>query len=428
MRGASKTWKGILESGTTELAICESELPLDLAMRFQSLTSLDLTQCTSVTPEGLERLEAMPLEILALRIGPEPAAFEPGPQGLAWYKRAEAPIEVSRGLARAIRGLSFSRLDLVLGSRGAQSYKYIQEWLQCFAGLPVVFLELEKVAIVPNSVEPIRDMSLLTSLTLSAENLWGRVIHDSSDYLLPLLRGKPLTVLNLENCYHFGYQDSGFESFRGMPLTDLRLDMYETGCVTDMGFENLRGLPLEFLQIQSSGGTLRVTDSGLETTLRGMPLTSLTLQGMKDVTGRGLRGLLGAPLTALNLFTSDLSGDPEQGGWIPNLKGLLLTDLNVALSQITDAGLECLRGLPLVTVDLVGCRKLTGAGFSAFKDAPLHSLLVGTPNMGSPDSVFVVGAEALGRTEGLVRWEDGDVLERIVGSNEEGFVWEEGKE
>lgn len=76
-------WKTGLETVTTQLIIRESDLPLNLASRFQSLTSLDLHHFGgpfgrpgeyNITAQGLEALRDLPqLSSLALLV--QQAAF-----------------------------------------------------------------------------------------------------------------------------------------------------------------------------------------------------------------------------------------------------------------------------------------------------------------------------------------------------------------
>lgn len=406
MRGASKTWRFCLESCITALAIRRSRLPLNLATRFLSLTSLDLTKCTLVTPKRLQALEALPLTSLALRVKPD--------------SEGVPTVDFSRGLVEALMGLNLAQLKLHLGSEETSTRCYVIDWLECFSDLPVVSLHLEKMEMYPIFMQSILSMPKLIEFTLSGENHVGRFLNERRDYVLHFLQGKSLTALNLEDFHYTILEDANLEDLKGMPLASLTLDC---GSVTDTGFGYLRGLPLSNLQIELAS---QMTDSGLENMLSGMPLTDLKLVGMKNVTGSGLRGLRGAPLTRLDISQSDLSGDAGEGGRLPSLAGLPLTDINVWGSKINDVGLECLRGLPLTRADFVLCLGFTGSGFAALKGAPLRSLILGTPNVGGPDSVFYVAAEVLGRTDGLVRWEDGGIIERIVGSDEEGqFLWEE---
>lgn len=227
-------------------------------------------------------------------------------------------------------------------------------------------------------------------------------------------------MLNLEGCFNFGYNDSSFESLRGMPLVDLKLNVYAPSCVTNIGFENLKGWPPTVLHIHSGeSDTFCITDFGLEETLRGMVLTDLELIGLHRVRGTGLAVLRGMPLKKLDLSMSDLSGIAEEGGRIPDLAGLPLTDVSLNETNINDVGLECLRGLPLIRAEFCSCRQLSGSGFAALREAPLRRLI-----LEGPDSLFRVAADVLGQTDGLVRLE-GWVMNRVVGSSEEGFLWEE---
>ena len=106
-----------------------------------------------------------------------------------------------------------------------------------------------------------------------------------------MLKGMPLTHLNLERCKQI--TDVGLEALEGMPLTALFLD----GCaITDVGLERLKGMPLTALYLDGCA----ITDVGLGV-LKGMPLTTLSLLGCTHITDVGLEALQEMPLTWLAL-------------------------------------------------------------------------------------------------------------------------------
>lgn len=81
----------------------------------------------------------------------------------------------------------------------------------------------------------------------------------------------------------------------GLPIA--RLDLAGT-CITSAGLEALRGLPLTSLNLE---GQQDIDSSGLEV-LRGMSLlTSLNLDSCYNIGNQGLAMLRGLPITQLNL-------------------------------------------------------------------------------------------------------------------------------
>lgn len=165
----------------------------------------------------------------------------------------------------------------------------------------------------------------LTSLTLTSDHR-ADVRDDRvgscafSDACLDALCVLPLTDLYTSGWGDFEtILDEGMGRFRNLPMTSLHLDFAVNEEMTDQGIANLSGIPLE----------------------------SLVLHGTENVCGRGLGGLLGAPLTILELWDC----------------------------QITDQGMACLKGLPLlVHLKLECCNAVSDEGLLHLKDSKVARL------------------------------------------------------
>lgn len=181
-----------------------------------------------------------------------------------------------------------------------------------------------------------------------------------SDVGMEHLRGLPLTKLNLNECRkesnswnsmfdhrHRSHPEAGFSCIRGMPLTSLSMEGMDP---TDAILGCLEGLPLSELMMgdYSGGGSNDVTDLGLQN-LRGMPLTRLDLSyNGEKVTDGGLEVLHGMPLTDLNLANCHSIRTLEM------LRGMSLRRLVLAHVQVPPSEFEVLRGMPLARLDLAG--------------------------------------------------------------------------
>ena len=192
---------------------------------------------------------------------------------------------------------------------------------------------------------------------------------DVKDDDLSVLKGVPLTELNLRYCRHI----SDLTPLKGMPLIWLNLD----GCREVRDISPLKGMPLTFLQIKGA----QVEDL---TPLKGMPLTELILdhcEGVSDLTP-----LKGMPLTSLKLNgthfedLTPLKGLPltslqldgcERVSDLTPLKGLLLTSLRITwCERVSD--LTPLKGMPLTYLNLDGCENVSD--LTPLKGMPLTSL------------------------------------------------------
>lgn len=175
--------------------------------------------------------------------------------------------------------------------------------------------------------------------------------HDPN--LLPLLMESLDLGLNFQGPSH--PCQSLLKPLGALPLTHLRLG----GCLqlTDSSLKALKGLKLSVLDLTGGGDNL--TPVGLEH-LRGMPLTELAMGGCNGlVCDAGMQCLreLGFPLNSLSLAF-------EHEGFPTGSLGL----------GLTDAGLEALQDLPLVSLSLRGCSGFTDGGLAFLADLPLTAL------------------------------------------------------
>lgn len=164
--GVCKAWKEGLEGVVTALKV-KPALPLNLAARFQSLTTLDLKQCNSVTPAALKSLGGLPRFSLSLSIGPE------------------CPIAA---IAETLRGIKLE--TLLLSSTG--HYGKLPDakfWL--LEGLPVSVMKFHRMDVSDFGIAALRGMPL--------KDLWlGGNFTDDGIVVGP--RGMQLTDLDLSEC------------------------------------------------------------------------------------------------------------------------------------------------------------------------------------------------------------------------------------
>lgn len=216
--------------------------------------------------------------------------------------------------------------------------------------------------------------------------------------LLPLV-GMPLTKLDLSFCRQFG--DSDIETaLQNMSLVDLSLWGWEE--LTGEGLKFLAGMPLSALNLSECD---KLVDEDLAC-LEGVPLERLALEGCGELHGSGLRYFRNAPLSDLDISDSNIedfyfiesevwrcpikhlrvsccpyfglegasnvhglstldwsnNGKWEADEQLQFLRGTQISFLNFSENpSLTDVGLECLRGTPIVTLHLPGCSSITSA-------------------------------------------------------------------
>lgn len=168
------------------------------------------------------------------------------------------------------------------------------------------------------------------------------------------------------------------DAMRSLPLTILDVTdcEYSRGCIGDVHLLGLRGVPLNTLLMWGCRG---ITDEGLRA-LNGMPLTNLVLDS-HEITSEGILALQGLPLTRLRLFMCGELNDECMKAFV----GMPLTDLNFGRfneaclgHKMTDLGLQFLWDLPLLSLDLSRCEKVTAAGCAELRcrGMPLQKLVL----------------------------------------------------
>lgn len=363
MRGVCRTWKAGLEELASKLSICGPDLPLNLPGRFGLLTSLNLYQCELVSVEGLEALGDIPLQSLALRL--------------------KQPDLVTPELIHALRNLGLARLDLELGEKVCSSSCDDEDaasrtsWspppvfdLDLLEGLPVRHLEVRDVDTREDALEPLRDMPL-TSLVLS-----GNSEAPKTD-ILELLGGKALSILDLSRFEGGNFDDSQMAYLQDMvDLVDLRLGRDSYGLTTE-GLEFLLGKRLTSLDLSLNEATEAWDDTIDLEVLRGMPLQFLSLVYRRSCNFSVLESM---PLTRLYVPASNFDDSD-----LDFVVGKPITDLDLAGTEVTDAGLMRLRDMPLTKLDLMCCAEIEGRFLVALKDVPLKELVVGMNGDLSPE-------------------------------------------
>lgn len=132
------------------------------------------------------------------------------------------------------------------------------------------------------------------------------------------LRGLPLATLDL--CHCSALTDAGMQGLQGLPLTVLGL--CESAQLTDAALGYLAGMPLDLLLLRDCP---LISDDGLEA-LRGLPkLSSVTIEGLPEVTDAGILRLLGKGLPFGGLSVSKCSGlSTEFLNWLSSLEAFML--------------------------------------------------------------------------------------------------------
>lgn len=219
-------------------------------------------------------------------------------------------------------------------------------------------------------------------LGLEKEETLECIRSSVSDSWIQHLEGMQHADLNLARCSRL---QGNLEALHGMPLTCLNLT-HCTG-LSDACMESLRGAPLKYLYL---GHCAWLSDTGMAA-LSGLPLVILKMEGCPLVTPEGLRGFAGMPLAFLNL--QECLGVLNDAG-LERLRGLPLIDLVAysftSPSFFTDAGMAVLEHMPLTRLNLMACQLVTDAGFQYLRKMPLTRLHV------SNCSITTAGLEYLG--------------------------------
>jgi serine/threonine protein kinase len=151
--------------------------------------------------------------------------------------------------------------------------------------------------------------------------------------------------------------DDDLERYRS--LTEL-VDLEVYGPITDAGLAKLSGFPRAPELRRLGVGSARLTDDGLKVLPRFLNLRSLLIVQSPGVNGRGLVHLKGMGIESLDLSRTDLR-DAE----LVHLKGLpALKSLELNGTKIAEDGLKQVGGMTqLVRLKLLMCPQLSDAGF-----------------------------------------------------------------
>lgn len=431
MNGVCSSWKQSLEATCTKIILSGSALPQNLATRCPSLTALDLRGCISVSALALQQLEPLHLASLALKLDQDDLTEDRDEDECVEmllrddYKLSNAIVSSLETLQipetslvlhvdidfnedtvtqDALRRLNLTTLELA-GLDFSQPCRFY--YLTCARslveyvvwGLPLVKLDISYIA-VNSDLEylsscrfPLTQLSLancdvtdagiefLRQLPLTDLNLSGCTkLTDATLFALAEM-GFPLTALDISGWDRVGrrayglmfheegtrFSDSGLEALRGSPLKSLSVSLCEN---SDGNFEALRGMNLEVLDFTRMPEV--VYDGSLEV-LEGMPLKLLNLADCHRITDVGLLHLHGMSLTSLDL--SCQAGTSVEGEvW----------------GNVSDQGLEVLRGMKLKVLKLSRCRKITDEGLQVLREMPLVDLCLDDCNL-----VFDTGLEVL---------------------------------
>lgn len=395
MKAVSKSWKAACKASAAHVCIRSSSLPLNLSTRFPSLTSLDLQECTAITPEALRALPGQ-LQLVSLRMSldditdvlGEPLHELTQLSSLDLHREVWSD-ELTDARIERLRGLPLTQLDLTY-------CKVTPVGLSYLAGMPLSSLTL-CCSYYRDSYEPLvtaRDLEVLRGMPLTKLHLGS--FSDPDYATLELLRTFPLTDLNLGFNGHQGdlfWTDAALKSLLELPLTSLNLGHRNN--FSHLNLQLLQGMPLKrlclgstipgnllpedtlsFVREMSSLSSLglgdfhQITDEHLAS-IWGMQLTGLDLgpfggRGMMSVNGLG--ALLGMPLQSLSLCGEDFT---DEG--LEYLLGVPMTSLALYGASITDAGMSLLSGFSLTSLD-VRCTKITDAGLPFILGMPLREL------------------------------------------------------
>jgi hypothetical protein len=216
---------------------------------------------------------------------------------------------------------------------------------------------------------------------------WNNRLSDTDLLSISMLNLERLSLITFENTgrqdfSHISkiaslkYLDLSFsritdEILSNLPtlkLSSLKLN----GCrqVTDAGLQYLSGMPLQYLNLTDCS---QITDSGLQFLSR-MPLQHLKLNECFSITDAGLQALSDMPLQHLDLVHCHRVTDAG----LQALSGMPLQHLDLLYCrEITDKGLHALKELKLQHLDISYCNKITDAGLQALSGMPLQHLNLG---------------------------------------------------
>ena len=187
-----------------------------------------------------------------------------------------------------------------------------------------------------------------------------------------LLQLRESGVKNLDLSGSQGVSPGLLDSLRGAPLT--KLSLYGCPEVGDECMQALGGLPISELNI----GATSVGHVGLAA-LRGLPHLSTLLFRLFDgdlVGGRGVYAISNLNIASLELAAKESGDDNVEAAdldCIRGLKGLPLTQLNIE-GHLSDYGLGGLKGMPLTSLKLKVFGGVSDVGIGCLRGMPLQTL------------------------------------------------------
>lgn len=216
----------------------------------------------------------------------------------------------------------------------------------------------------------------LESLDLSGHILSAKVFQ--------WIQKQPLKSLSLDNCQRCNdvklLSQSSLEqlslkgisvssqSLKHLPYHSLKSLSLSIGPGFDHSqIERLRGAKLEQLEVTCHGSP---TFTQLKA-FQGLPVTSLSLGGLEELTDEAFEILRAMPLKSLALGPSKALGDEA----LTQLSSCPLERLEIdSWPRLSDKGLIALAGLPLQYLRIRGCPRLTDLGLPSLVKTPLRRL------------------------------------------------------
>jgi hypothetical protein len=194
----------------------------------------------------------------------------------------------------------------------------------------------------------------VTYLSIGSPNAMTR-LRITGDGLMECSSMKKLEELDLLDC---PIDDAGMRSLKGLNLKQLHL---RNPAITDRGIEAISGITsLESLGLTGAS----ITDNAFAHIANLTHLWCVSLDHCGKVNGSELGKL--AALQKLTFLC--LQDCPIDDAAMKNLKGLRLRALNLRQTNITDQGIDELKGMTTLHALYVGNTKVTKAVFTKLKD------------------------------------------------------------
>lgn len=189
------------------------------------------------------------------------------------------------------------------------------------------------------------------------------------------------SLITLKVAMHHSTREASNQCFRAIGklrnVTVLGLD-YVQPYLEDSGILALSGMTqLEVLDI--SGYDVRLSDVGAQTLGSFCKLKVLYMRDWGFLSSQtGFSVLSCLPLTALDLANDEGVFGFADDEFLGKLRGLPLTSLNLDhCEKITDQGIECLAGMPLEILSLLALTQITDESLNILKFMPLTCLGLG---------------------------------------------------